>query len=308
MSEDTIANTETTTEAPAEAVTEATAEATTPEVTESVTESEAATNLWYTEEYKDLVESKGFKSADDALKSYKNLEAMVGNSVRIPSEDASPEAKAEFLEKIKDLDGVLIKDSEDFFNKLGRPETAEDYNFEIDPSLAPSIDTELKDFQNIAHELGLTNEQAAKLVDTRLNTLKGMQEAQQAARDNAEAGLKKLWGEEYNNRLDAAKTVLKSMREKHGDAVDALINSDAGNNVAFLQMASELASMYKEKGHEGLSNAQFGTTPEEALGKIAEKRGDTGFMKAYSDQFHPEHKKAVSEMSRLYAIANGEKV
>ena len=48
------------------------------------------------EDYKSLVETKGFKGVDDVLKSYQNLERMVGNSIRLPNEDSSPEFKTLF--------------------------------------------------------------------------------------------------------------------------------------------------------------------------------------------------------------------
>jgi hypothetical protein len=75
-----------------------------------------------------------------------------------------------------------------------------------------------------------------------------------------------------------------------------------------LNILSELAVIHKEKGHEGMSGSQFGTTPDEALQKISDKRADPGFMKAYHDDVHPGHKQAVEEMKRLYALANGTNV
>lgn len=254
---------------------------------------------------------KDFNSVDDLAKSYVNLQRMVGNSVRIPPEDASPEAKKEFLDKIKDIDGILLKDDENLFNKLGRPETADQYKFEeiIAKDLAdtvPSLYEEVDDFKQIAHEIGLTNEQAAKLVEMRMNTLKGSQENMQLAREDAEAKLKEMWGQDFNNRLDAAKQVAKIYSEKYGDEMQALINSPAGNNPVILNMMAELASMYKEQGHIGVQTAQFGMTPEMARQKIADKRADSGFMQAYTDDMHPGHKQAVAELQKLYSIVHNQ--
>lgn len=280
------------------------------EQTAPVEVSAAATNEWYSEDYADLIESKGFKTADDVLKSYKNLEAMTGNSVRIPSEDASPEAKADFYEKIKDLDGVLIKDSDDFYNKLGRPEDATGYDFGevIDGEMygsVPNLDAELTDFQHIAHEAGLTNEQAAKLVEMRMSTIEAQQEALEAQKAASEQSLKKHWGADYDNRLASARQVVKIYGEKYGDTINQLVNSAAGNNPALLDMLSELGSMYKEKNHEGMQSNQFGMTPEMAQAKIAEMRADRGFLAAYQDDMHPGHREAVSKLQKLYQLANG---
>ena len=289
-------------------------EAAAPEGAQAPEAAQAATNTneasWYSEDFSDLIESKGFKSADDVLKSYKNLEAMTGNSVRIPSDDASPEAKAEFLEKIKDMDEILIKGSEDFYTKLGRPEDSSEYDFKdvIEQDLyanVPGLDAELQDFQSIAHEAGLTNEQASKLVDMRMKTIEQQQAALDQQRESAEQQLKKQWGSDFDNRLAAAKQVVKIYGEKHGDAVNQLVNSAAGNNPVLLDMLSELGEMYKEKKHTGMQGQNFGLTPEMAQAKIAEKRADRGFLKAYQDSMDPGHKAAVEEMQRLYALANG---
>lgn len=308
MSEENILNSE----APDGSIMEQTAQAEAPQA--APVESEAASNVnessWYSEDYADLIESKGFQSADDVLKSYKNLEALTGNSVRIPSADASDEAKADFYEKIKDLDGVLIRDSEDFYDRLGRPEEASQYKFDevIEPELynaVPGLHEELDDFQHLAHEVGLTNEQAAKLVQMRMDTLENQQEAIAAHRTAAEQALKEKWGSDYDNRLNSARQVIKIFSEKHGDAVNELVNSAAGNNPALLDMLSELGASYKEGNHIGMQDAQFGLTPEMAQAKIAEKRADRGFLEAYQDEMHPGHKQAINELQKLYQIANG---
>ena len=78
---------------------------------------------------------QSFKDTGALAKSYINAQKLIGSSVRIPADDASPEAKQEFLNKIKGIDGVVVKptgDEEkgDFFNKLGRPEDKEGYKLQ----------------------------------------------------------------------------------------------------------------------------------------------------------------------------------
>lgn len=287
------------------------------EVTQSAPESPAVTNesTWYSEEHNSFIESKGFKSPDDVIKSYANLERMVGNSVRIPPADASPEAKQEFYNKIKEVEGVAIISSDEearaeLFNKLGRPESADQYKLQeiIDQEVmqgVPYINEELESFQGLAHEIGLTKEQAAKLVEMRSSQLKQIISNDGMQRAESEKALKSMWGTDYENRLNAAKQMARTYAEKYPDQMGELINGPAGNNPAFLNMLAEMASTYKEKGHEGLAQAQFGITPEQALTKIADRRADSGFMKAYTDDRHPGHAKAVQELTKLYQIANG---
>ena len=277
-------------------------------------ESPASTNDAFTlnldEDIRSVSNLADFKSTNDLAKSYIELQRMVGNSVRIPAEDASDEAKAEFMEKIAGVEGILRKDDPDLMVKLGKPESIEGYDFSetvtadvLDAD--PGISLELENFKAVAHDIGLTNEQATKLVDMQMQNLTARNEAVDTGREEAEAALKKMWGEDFNNRLAGAKNMVKIYAEKYGDVVSDLVNSPAGNNPALLNMLSELGEMYKERKHEGMSTAQFGLTPELAQAKIMEKRADPGFLKAYYDESHPGHAKANAEMNKLYSIVNG---
>ena len=286
----------------------------------STTESTAVTNEGnfldtISTDYKGIVESKGFNSVDDVMKSYTNLEKLVGNSIRIPSEDASAEAKAEFYGKLKGLDGVIVKPNSeaemgDFYTQLGRPESVEGYKFDEAMSHdtitnIPELTDEVNDFKNMAFELGLNNQQAEALVTMRLDQIKDQEAQLVVQRQEGEKKLQEVWGRDYDNRLNVAKQTAQIYSDKYPDAMSELINGPAGNNPAFLSMLAELGSSFKEKGHIGMQTAKFGTTPEEAQAKIAEKRSDPGFMKAYKDRFDPKHKMAVAELSKLYEIANG---
>lgn len=270
---------------------------------------------WYSEDYADVVKNKGWETPDDALKSFKSLEAMVGNSVRIPPADASPEAKQEFLDKIKDVDGVLIKSDEKLMNKLGAPETPDAYELEklISEDLgevAQSVSPEMDDFKKIAHEIGLTKEQAAKLAETRLASVKAEAEETAKRADEVLNTLKQDWGSDYENRMKGIKQVAEIYAQKDNgrfaNDIQALINSPAGNNPAVLHMLNELAESYKEQQHAGLAHTNFGLTPEMAARKIADKKADVGFMEAYMNDRHPGHAKAVEEMLHLHQVKHGE--
>ena len=294
-----------------EALEVTTAEA--PEVTVEAQPTEVELNSLLNDEFKSASNLKDFKDVNQLAKSYIELQRMVGNSVRIPAADASDEAKQDFLNKIKDVDGVLLKNDENLFDKLGRPEAPEKYNLQdaLKEDLlksAPYLEDEVNDFKSIAHKIGLTDSQAKQLVEMRLGAIEGEVKAVEETRIAAEGHLKKLWGQEYNNRLDAARKLIGVYSDKgpeYKDAIEQLVNSPAGNNPVLLQMMSELAETYQEKGHIGIQGATFGTTPETALMKIQEKKADRGFMEAYLDDRHPGHKQSVAEITRLYQIANG---
>jgi hypothetical protein len=99
-----------------------------------------------------------------------NQEKLLGNAVRIPGKDATPEEREAFL------------------NKLGRPEKADGYQFTPPKDLPEGLPYDgerAKAFAGVAHKLGITQEQAAGLHDwfmaDSVNAFSGMGEAQKAA-------------------------------------------------------------------------------------------------------------------------------
>ena len=164
---------------------------------------------------------------------------------------------------------------------------------------------DIENFKKSAFNLGLTNEQARIAAAEHLKAIEQQEKASEAGRIKAEQELKKAWGSDYDNRLAAAKQTINILKEKYGESVDELINSSSGNNPALIRILSEVGETYKEKNHIGASGMQFNMTPEMASQKIADRKVDKGFMKAYHDSFDPGHAKAVSDMSKLYSIANG---
>ncbi len=252
---------------------------------------------------------KDFKDINSLAKSYIELDRMRGSSIRIPSKDASPEAKAEFLNKLKDIDGVILKSDEKLMEKLGKPLSKDEYKLDIPEEVIkgnPNLSQDLETFRTVAHEVGLTNDQAAKIVSNQLAAIKAVNTATAAKKEASIQTLKTAWGNDFDNRLAGVKQVAKILTEKHGDSMKELINSPAGSNPALLQILADMAVTFKENNHAGLSTTHFGTTPEMAKQKIAEKRADIGFVKAHQDRQHPGHAKAVQELDHLYKLANGE--
>lgn len=116
-----------------------------------------------------------------------NQEKLIGNSIRVPGKDATPEERDAFL------------------NKLGRPEKVDGYAFTAPkdmPEGLPYDGERANAFKGKAHELGLTNDQAAKLHDwfigDQVEAFKGMGAAQAEAMtqkaNTATETLVKEWG------------------------------------------------------------------------------------------------------------------
>lgn len=103
------------------------------------------------EDNRTLVEAKQWKSADDAIRSYRELETDVNKALKVPEADAPAE------------------EWNAFYGKLGRPESADKYelklNTETVPEGFPYDEKSAIEFRTWAHEAGLTPAQAQTLHD-----------------------------------------------------------------------------------------------------------------------------------------------
>lgn len=99
---------------------------------------------------REWVGTKGYKSIADIAKAAQNAESIIGRSVVLPDDKAKPE----------DWDKV--------FNRLGRPEKPDGYEFKLPQGVPEGMpyDAEFaKTFKGAAHAAGLTAKQATALHD-----------------------------------------------------------------------------------------------------------------------------------------------
>ena len=133
------------------------------------------------EDNRALVDNKGWKSPDDALKSYRELDEYRGRSVALPGDEATDE------------------DWKSFRGKMGTPETADAYTFGADEGADKAAVDSLK---GLFHGAGLDQRQAdalydgmiASLGDTQQSTVE--QQAQMLAqkKSDAQVALVEDWG------------------------------------------------------------------------------------------------------------------
>jgi hypothetical protein len=250
---------------------------------------------------------KDFKDVNGLAKSYVNSQRMLGNSVRIPGEDASVEAKAEFMEKIKSVQGIMeapnLDDAESmgkFYNQLGRPEEAKGYKAELPENLEINSD-QLDGFNGKMHELGLTQGQYKGVLEMYTAEKAAEVEYQTELAESNLSQIKEIWGNDFNNRAEAAKTVLNSFKEKYPEAVAQLVDGANGNNPVLLSLLADAANMYQEKGAiGGQTKHQFGMSAEEAREKYNE------IIHNLDHDYYKGNKAAVERANKLLRIANGE--
>lgn len=160
------------------------------------------------EEYRDKGYMKEIDSNEKLYKAFDGLNNMMGKRPHgIPNENATPEEWGKF------------------YNELGRPEESSGYEFETgELPEGLELNEELNNqFKELAHELGLTKDQAAKLFSFDLERQKASLEANAANTEEAQAKAdeefdalsKETFGDRAEQAIQGASETIKQYLPEH---------------------------------------------------------------------------------------------
>jgi hypothetical protein len=148
-----------------------------------------------------FIQNKGWQNVADTVKSYRNLENMLGadragRTVVIPA-DTTDKAAVDAM-----------------WNKLGRPETPDKYTLpaiegvELDPEMT-------KGFLAEAHKAGMTQEQAKAAIAWQASQFKSLSEAMKLeAKNKSQQELdevKQEWGKNFDQRVQLSRQVANAL-------------------------------------------------------------------------------------------------
>lgn len=246
-----------------------------------------------------------FKDVNSLAKSFVNAQSMIGSSIKIPSQDAGEEQLNNFYSKLESVPNVarLDGDLNDLYTKLGRPESHDQYTIDYGEYEDKINKDKVGTYAEVAHEVGLTNDQFSKLVAKQVELEASEFQANQQKMEAYQEQLRKNWGESYDQRLHAAKHMAEAYSEKYPEAMQDLLNSNAANNPAVIEMFAE-AYKHTQEGQTVAPNksaVQFGTSAEEALDKITEIRNNP--KHPANNPSDPAHKREHDKLSQLFKIA-----
>ena len=242
-----------------------------------------------------------FGGTNDLAKAYVDLEAKFGsqNRIELPTQDSTDEDRAAF------------------WNKLGRPETADAYT---DPPIPEDFavkerpEEQLQDFHKLAHEQGLSDRQAAGLVEwwtkttnqMHLDTLEGMR----TASIETEALLKKEWADAYEQRVRMAKDSIATFDtctkvSPDGEYRQALIEAGLTNDPRVIRYhAASGRSLAEDVFHRGGTGPiAIENSPADAQAQLAAHRKDPEWRDAFADKRHPQHAEVLAQHKTLHAEA-----
>jgi hypothetical protein len=246
-----------------------------------------------------------FKDVGALTQSFIETKKLVGNSVRPPGPDATPEARTEFIGKMKEklgadfvyfpTDAKARAEAEAaVFAALGRPGKPEEY---VVPDDLVKLGVVPEDIRAIAQKTGMTKGQFAELT----KAMGEMQTAAQSKFKDDHAALEKEWGAAKSDRFQAAAAVA----EKLGLAADAKAIAEGRASAAqvklMFQVAQAVGTNPKEQGRqtEGGSSKM---TPTEARAQIGEMMANRAH--AYWNASDPRHGEAVKRMIELQQYAD----
>lgn len=226
---------------------------------------------------------KDFKDVAGLAKSYTELLAYQGASIRIPSKDASVEQKHDFALKLKDKvpNVVLLPETDEdravvepmLWKALGRPEDAKEYSAEgIELG---GIELPMEELQKEALKRGMTKaqfkEQVKSLVEAR-------HAAARAIKDNIEA-TKKEWGVAYDERMKAIVDTARKL-----EVPEETLKQIAAGAMPLAQLkvwhkvAAGLGGSGRQAGDQGQDGAKPRKTPLEAQARLAEIHADPDYF------------------------------
>lgn len=245
------------------------------------------------EEQRGYVQNKAWKDPGEAVESYRNLERLQ----RVPAD--------RLVSLPENVDDPSAWDL--VWEKIGRPGTAEEYQFPEVQLPDGAVDLTPK-FKEWAHSAGLNQKQATALFEAYNTHVQSLaqelteQESQQVEVDKQ--SLKKKWGAEYDANVAAARRFEQAfLSEQEIEELQSVMGLER-----LAEMEARIGRTMGEarfaEGEGGPSSGMaFGMTPEAAKSKIMELSHDGQFQTSLNNKFDPGHEAALNRWTQLHQIA-----
>ena len=248
------------------------------------TETPQATTDWkasLSEEVRSDKSLENIKDIEGLAKSYVHAQKMVGSDkIPVPNKYATD----------KDWDAV--------YEKLGRPKSADGYKYDL-PQDKQVDEASLKEFSSQAHKLGLLPTQAQGMVKFYNEmTAKSIQDADSKAlnaRETSTKELKQEWGQAFDQKINQAATLAKSVGATELFDTNLADGTKLGDHPVMIKAFAELANKMGEDTITQASGPAY-LTPNQIEKQIGEL---TQAGSAYWDKRHPNHGSAVEEVLAL---------
>lgn len=193
-----------------------------------------------------------FKDVSGLAKSYRELETKMSTSVNIPGDGATDEEFGEF------------------YGKMGRPESPNNYQFELPEGLERDTARE-EIFKPIFHSIGLNQKQVSALVGAENQRILKENENFRTTRELNELELKKEWGDDFENNMAL---------------IDKTINA-LGDD--------EVKKVYGDK------NVLYNKSITKMLFEVSKNMGEDSFVKGEASAGEGEIETAKARIKQIYS-------
>lgn len=222
--------------------------------TEATTTTE--TTSWFGEESKDVVERCGWKTADDAVKSYREMEIMSSGKVKMPTDKSTPEEVTAFNKQ------------------LGCPDSPDGYAIPtVDGAEAFKNEGVEKALADIAHKSGVPKEAFEGIV---AGYYEQMVEQLRTGMEDGEAALKQEFGDKYDENIKIAQRLCADCSEEFQELMKT---TGLGNNPVmikeFLSLGRKTLSDSLIKGSQDSGEVDKDYVPQYATSPDMYKFGDS---------------------------------
>lgn len=220
-----------------------------PENSDVETKSQANWSDSFSEDEAKMVKDKGWKSPQDILKSYKELENLSSNKFSIP--------KADDAEAWKKLDA-----------KLGCPETIEGYDIQDIADIdKPFIDA----FKEAALDAGMRPSQFQKMYDCYKDRQEKLTEAFNAQVEKDKDDVRAEWGNDYSMNEEIMKRGLRlfELPEELLSNIEMAISTKE-----FMKLGKRIGALVSEDAAKGLGGGESMSqemTTEDFINEILKK-------------------------------------
>lgn len=235
----------------------------------------------------DLKQEKFWEQVPDMptlVKNYGNAQKLIGSSVRVPGDDATPEQRAAF------------------YKKLGRPDDPKGYQLDGVQG-ADKLPQDLVEwFKQASFDAGVPQTGFNTMLSKYVPVFEGMKEASadQIAIEarQVEETLKRAdqWGANYDRNMALARRAIAKLGSE--ETLDKIERLGLGNDIPFMNMFYNAGKRMAERGLipgeiPGIQNAE---AAKSRIGEIQAKP-------EYWDTSKPGHKQLVEEAQKLYQVA-----
>jgi hypothetical protein len=256
------------------------------------------------EELKNAPALKDVQDVSALAKAFVETKAFVGSSIRPPGPDATPEAKTDFIQKLRDKvpELLFMPDGDDepaklaretAWAKLGRPKEAKDYTLPVEVSVP---EDHLEALRKEALDEGLTKSQ----FQSRARRVAEAIATAETGRQDSTRALKRELGAAFDERTASVAAVAARLGFSQ-ELVAALKSGtvDVATFKAFTAIAKGFGETRQVAGQEGGGTGR--KTPAEAAAERAEIMARPEYFRPTGMQMgvHETLKRKVQELNEL---------